>query len=373
MRDSRGITADDTNPPGRFARRVEYYFPVTFQIENEIGTFAGELRNISQSGALLGTDRPLSIGSRVVLSSAPKAVIALEQIEGEVVRLVGDIGSHGTDYAVEFRHTSVENVTALGYVVKSASRAEQGRTIPVLKISVLGGLFIGLPTILILGNLLHPGIKNITLGAVLILLAVERTLETFMTLHRKGAMKAAEDWTISAVSFYYVCMMLFASTESLFVRGQLWIPAVVVGAVLILSAMALRWWGMKALGQLWEIQLVGARQWTLQSKNITLIKSGPYQHMRHPVYAGLILELIGIPLMANAFWTLGFVLLVNVPLQILRIRLEEKQLLQIVGGDYASYMDECLALIPWHRKIEKINQDRRTRDLVIDFADRRIR
>jgi methyltransferase len=356
----------------RLAKRGVYNLPVNFHIAEESGTFVGELHDLSQSGALLATDKPLPMNIRVTVQSASRSPIFLEPVQAEVVRDGGSLDDsfkHG--YALAFRELSRESDAALKYAVQLATGAK-GQSLPIIKFSVLGGLIVGLPVILFSGNWLHPGFKNLLISVVIMTLATERALETFLTVRRKGAMNASEDWSISAVSFYYVCMILLASVETLWLRPKLWLPITWIGSIFLAVTFALRWWSIKTLGNLWEIQLVGDRQWAIQSKYISLIRKGPYRFMRHPIYAGLILELISIPLVLNAFWTLIFVGLVNIPLQILRTRLEEKQLIQVLGGDYAIYTNECLAFFPWHRSIKRVEQDRRTRDVMVDFTDRRI-
>jgi protein-S-isoprenylcysteine O-methyltransferase Ste14 len=361
---------------GRFSRRLAkrgaYNLPVNFRIPEETGTFVGELHNVSQSGALLATDKPLPNNARVTLQSASRSPIFLEPVQAEVVREGGGADdSFKHVYALAFHDLPHEADEALKCAVQMATGAK-GRPLPIIKYSVMGGLFVGLPAILFSGNWLQPGFKNLLISIVIMTLAIERTIETFLTVRRKGTMGATEDWSISAVSFYYVCMTLLASTETLWLRPKLWAPATMVGCVLLAVSFTLRWWSMKTLGNLWEIQLVGDRQWAIQTQKIALIRNGPYRFMRHPIYAGLIIELVGIPLVLNAFWTLIFVGLVNIPLQVLRTRLEEKQLIQVLGGQYAVYANECLAFFPWHRSIKRMEQDRRTRDIVVDFADRRI-
>jgi methyltransferase len=57
-----------------------------------------------------------------------------------------------------------------------------------------------------------------------------------------------------------------------------------------------------------------------------LIRSGPYAHLRHPNYVGVMGELSGMALMAGARWTGPIVVLVFAALLAARIRVEERAL-----------------------------------------------
>jgi protein-S-isoprenylcysteine O-methyltransferase Ste14 len=69
-----------------------------------------------------------------------------------------------------------------------------------------------------------------------------------------------------------------------------------------------------------------------------VISTGPYAWVRHPMYVGVIVMVIGAPLALGSYWGLLFLLL-NVPVLILRILDEEKMLQQELEG-YSDYMKE---------------------------------
>lgn len=71
-----------------------------------------------------------------------------------------------------------------------------------------------------------------------------------------------------------------------------------------------------------------------------LITHGVYRYLRHPIYLGLSLGLIGLSLATGS--TLGFfyTLTVIIPLNLIRARAEEKKLLQIFGAAYLAYQRE---------------------------------
>ncbi|MCA1818482.1 MAG: isoprenylcysteine carboxyl methyltransferase family protein [Thermoplasmatota archaeon] len=91
------------------------------------------------------------------------------------------------------------------------------------------------------------------------------------------------------------------------------------GAFLYAAGAALRYTAMAALGRRWS-----TRVYTLPGD--PLVATGPYRWMRHPVYAGVALELIGIPLLAGLWATLAAVTFLHAFALRRRIRIEEQAL-----------------------------------------------
>ena len=67
----------------------------------------------------------------------------------------------------------------------------------------------------------------------------------------------------------------------------------------------------------------------------TVVSTGPYALVRHPMYAGALVMLVGVPLALGSWWGL-FVLLVILPVLIWRLLDEERFLRQNLPG-YAEY------------------------------------
>ena len=77
----------------------------------------------------------------------------------------------------------------------------------------------------------------------------------------------------------------------------------------------------------------------------SLIRSGPYRHVRHPIYTGLLLAFAGSAL-ALAQWRGLLALLLVTGSLWLKLRREERWLLQHFGDDYAEYRKTSWALLP---------------------------
>jgi protein-S-isoprenylcysteine O-methyltransferase Ste14 len=75
-----------------------------------------------------------------------------------------------------------------------------------------------------------------------------------------------------------------------------------------------------------------------------LVTSGPYAHLRHPIYTGLILAMLGSAIGVNIFWA---VMLVPVGAYfIYSARREETVMLQLFPEQYAAYIARTGMLAP---------------------------
>jgi protein-S-isoprenylcysteine O-methyltransferase Ste14 len=81
-------------------------------------------------------------------------------------------------------------------------------------------------------------------------------------------------------------------------------------------------------------------------KGQTLITSGPYQWIRHPIYTAFVL-ILGSTLLISANGLIGLAWLGMTALEILsRIRFEESLMLEYFGDQYRDYMKKTGQLLP---------------------------
>jgi protein-S-isoprenylcysteine O-methyltransferase Ste14 len=80
-----------------------------------------------------------------------------------------------------------------------------------------------------------------------------------------------------------------------------------------------------------------------------LIQQGPFRYLRHPNYTGLLLEGFGLPLTFAASPVLLFAAFVFLPVILIRIRLEERALVEKFGLAYLEYRRDVGAIIPYRR------------------------
>jgi protein-S-isoprenylcysteine O-methyltransferase Ste14 len=114
------------------------------------------------------------------------------------------------------------------------------------------------------------------------------------------------------------------------------VPA--AGVLLVAAGLASTVWARVHLGRNWSANVV-------VKEGHSLIRSGPYQHLRHPIYSGMLLAFVGMAL-AFAEWR-GLVALGLVLAGFVRKSRTEESFMRETFPDYAEYQRETRALIPF--------------------------
>ncbi len=125
--------------------------------------------------------------------------------------------------------------------------------------------------------------------------------------------------------------------ESRFVpRGLAW---VVVGAIITWIGVAIAIWARTILGGNWS-SAVTVKQ------GHTLVRTGPYTVVRHPIYSGLILALLGTALAIGEWRALLAVLVFFLTFWV-KSRTEERFMTEEFGREYEDYRRGTSAIIPF--------------------------
>lgn len=116
---------------------------------------------------------------------------------------------------------------------------------------------------------------------------------------------------------------------------------IVIGGSLIVLGEWLRIWAVGYAGGSTRTRTLGAAR--------DLVTTGPYAHVRNPLYLGNLLLSLGVCVVANVYWmiaalTIGF-LIQYTPI----IRSEETYLLDVCGDRYRTYCAAVPRLIPYLR------------------------
>ena len=117
----------------------------------------------------------------------------------------------------------------------------------------------------------------------------------------------------------------------------------IVGLGLFVVGTVLVQWARQTLGRMWglstsrEVKLLPHHQ---------LVKSGPYRLIRHPMYSGWWLALIGAVLIYRT-WILVVLLASSLLALARRARLEERTLSERFGAEWEDYAASTKSLIPF--------------------------
>jgi len=107
------------------------------------------------------------------------------------------------------------------------------------------------------------------------------------------------------------------------------IPSVIAGMPFIILGAALRTWASGCI-----------------EKNIKVAWSGPYQHLRHPLYVGSFIIGIGVTLMANRWLLLGLFLVLYLTVYLYGVLTEESFMRAKFGRSYGRYCKHVPRFIP---------------------------
>jgi protein-S-isoprenylcysteine O-methyltransferase Ste14 len=112
-----------------------------------------------------------------------------------------------------------------------------------------------------------------------------------------------------------------------------------VGYGLLFAGMLFAGWARLFLGGNWSSNV------TLKQDH-TLVRSGPYRIVRHPIYTGLLVALLGTAIAAGELRCFLGVLLAGIAWKIKSMS-EETLMVQQFGDQYARYREEVKSLVPY--------------------------
>jgi protein-S-isoprenylcysteine O-methyltransferase Ste14 len=124
--------------------------------------------------------------------------------------------------------------------------------------------------------------------------------------------------------------------------ATLWNPtpaSAAIADVLALAGLATMLWARVTLGRNWSGGVV-------LKEDHELIQRGPYAYVRHPIYSGVFLLILGFAVLQGKLSTFGVVLMVIVLLWF-KASQEEKLLVSHFPAEYPAYRKRVKALIPF--------------------------
>jgi len=150
----------------------------------------------------------------------------------------------------------------------------------------------------------------------------------------------------------YFMVMISAIMEYFLLDRSINLVISGVGFLMYVSVIPVREWAIRSLGKFMSEHIE-------IKKGHKLVKEGPYKYLRHPLLLCLLIEVVGITLIPNSYYSLAGTLIVCFPLTFIRMYLEERVLIEKLGQEYLDYKKEVYALLPLKKNIlrRNINED----------------
>lgn len=186
-------------------------------------------------------------------------------------------------------------------------------------------------------NLTLASVMGIVYGVSEVLLAVKRRA-------KQGETKAADRgslvliWTVIGVSCY-VAFSLPYMAPGANLSSAAALPDLIVGVVLFVIGLALRWYSIVHLGRFFTVNVAIAQ-------DHRVIDTGPYRYIRHPSYTGALTAFLGLGLALNNWASLLVLVVFTFIVFARRIQVEEAALAAGLGDAYRQYMQRTRRLIP---------------------------
>ncbi len=163
------------------------------------------------------------------------------------------------------------------------------------------------------------------------LVAIERLVE--LRVSTKNARRALAQGAVETGRGHYPFMvamhtafLVAAPLEVLLLdRPFSPLPAALM-VTLVLLAQALRWWTIHTLGDRWTTRIIcrpGDR----------VVKGGPFRFLRHPNYLAVVIEMLALPMVHNAFVTAILFFVLNGLVLRARVAAEEEALGRLTDWD----------------------------------------
>jgi len=111
-----------------------------------------------------------------------------------------------------------------------------------------------------------------------------------------------------------------------------------LGFFIFVCGLGLSIWARMYLDKNWGMPM------TLKEKP-ELVTTGPYAYMRHPIYLGMMIAMLGTAIVINVIWLIPFIFMSVYFVYSLKI--EEHTMLEQFPKEYKEYKKHTKALIPY--------------------------
>ncbi|NSL52654.1 isoprenylcysteine carboxyl methyltransferase family protein [Calidifontibacillus erzurumensis] len=173
------------------------------------------------------------------------------------------------------------------------------------------------------------------------LIILQRIVELGIAKKNEKWMKARGGYEVGKEHYKYIVLVhiLFFVTliiEVFLFEKQL-SPLWVIFLFIFSIAQVIRVWSIMSLGRFWNTKIIVV-------PNTNIIEKGPYKWVRHPNYLVVLIELLVLPLIFDAFWTAIIFTILNIVVLKHRIQLEEQELMK--GTNYGIIFQNRYRFVP---------------------------
>jgi methyltransferase len=163
--------------------------------------------------------------------------------------------------------------------------------------------------------------------ALIAIVAVERVIELFVS--KRNLRWSREHGGVEFGHSHYPFMvalhvfLLVGSLIEVWVWQRPLIPVLsTTMLVLVVGSQALRWWCIATLGRRWNTLVVIV-------PGMPRVTGGPYRWLAHPNYLAVVIEGVALPMVGFAWVTAVIFTLLNIPLLMIRLRVENEALARL--------------------------------------------
>ncbi len=155
------------------------------------------------------------------------------------------------------------------------------------------------------------------------------------TRHERGSLYFV---IVTSVVGVFGAFALARNVHSAGLSSARW-PVFIAGLVIVILGIALRQWSVRTLGQFFTVRVQ-------VKSDQSVVDTGPYRWVRHPSYTAIIISFIGIGVALENWLALAVLIVVPTVGLIVRIRVEERALLDALGDPYRQFAAGRARLVP---------------------------
>jgi len=186
----------------------------------------------------------------------------------------------------------------------------------------------------------RPGANIVFWGLVALFLLGERAVRLRSRANRRGT--PSERWSLLVVVVAIGAALggglVLAQRDVATITSGRW-PLFALGLALMVAGIAIRHWAILTLGRFFTVDV-------RVQPGQTVVDSGPYRWVRHPSYTGMIVFFVGLGLALTDWASLAALALLPTAGLIVRIRSEERTLLDGLGEQYRRFAATRRHLFP---------------------------